>query len=175
MRAHLLLLAFLFTSCAGPRIPQRYSAPSVAPVRTKIASAQSHVGRAIAIARQAKAAPNLELKNQFIDALTVELVHAQTALKQGESKAGELQLKNDSLAQDANHEATERSKAQAHDAATTRRYHTVKLYFCTAAAAVALLLAFQFRWLFALLGPFGMIAGLAGLPAVVFGALWLWL
>ena len=44
-----------------------------------------------------------------------------------------------------------------------------------AGAAIALLLALKFRWLFALLGPWGIVAGVGGLPALTFGALWLWL
>ncbi len=162
-------------ACAGPRISKHYSAPSVAPVRARIANAQTHVTTAVEIAHQAKAAATLELKDQFIDQLGFELMHAQKALKEGEAKAADLQLQNDGLAQNANHEVTARETAEMHDAATSRRYHAVKLYLCVAATSLAVFLAFQFRWLLALLGPWGMIAGFAGFPAIVFGALWLWL
>lgn len=175
MRALLLASTFFFIACAGPRIAPHYSAPSVNPVRQRIATAQNHLGRALEIAKQAKTAPTLELKNQFIDQLAFELVTAQRALKESEAKALTLQGQVIAIANSANIEAAGRSTAEAHDAATSRRYHTVKFYLCSVAAAAAALLAFQFRWILALLGPWGMLAGIGGLPAVVFGALWVWL
>jgi len=185
----------LLCSCAGPRIAPHYSAPSVAPIRSKIADARASLVRAAEHAGKTRLAilalkdfgPRLPTEAEISfsqslsqalkenDALTQELEITQTALAASDKNAQSLQTRVETLAKNANTEATERSKAQAHDAATSRRYHTVKLYFCSAAAALALLLAFQFRWLLALLGPWGTIAGLAGLPALTFGTLWLWL
>jgi hypothetical protein len=91
-------LCFLFcflAACTGPRITHtHYSPPSSVPVRRAVASAQDHarsVKEAIAEARKATDKDQLELALSHadgeVDRLTAELLTAQTALTDFQTKA----------------------------------------------------------------------------------------
>jgi chromosome segregation ATPase len=100
VRALLLLSALLLIGCASQprRAVIHYSPPSVAPVKQSLQSAQHHAKAAKENIKQAeKLAPAnvpgladaLLAADNEIDALTNELLHAQTALADLETKTGQ--------------------------------------------------------------------------------------
>jgi hypothetical protein len=99
VRALLLLSAFLLIGCASQprRAVIHYSPPSVAPVKQSLVSVQHHAQAAKDNIKQAeKLAPEnvpglldaLRAADNELDALTAELLHAQTALSDLEKKTG---------------------------------------------------------------------------------------
>jgi len=87
MRAFLLLPAFLLISCASQphRATIHYSPPSVAPARQWVSNAQNHAKAA----QDAVSKGDLPTAHTEIDALTNELLHAQTALTDLEKKTSQ--------------------------------------------------------------------------------------
>lgn len=182
------LCAVLFASCAAPRSGLHYSPPSVAPVRQNISEIQSHVSNAQTHAQKAKAAitdakqvaaidPNrlqleLNVANQEVDALTNELAIAQEALKSANGNVDALQRKIGDQTDLLNTANDEKNAAITKADAAAHRYHQLKFYICAAGALIAFLLIWKFKGVLTLLGPYGMIAYVAG-PAAVFGILWL--
>lgn|GEM_PF-3926955 len=114
MRFALLAVATALcaVSCSSPDAPSlHYSAPSAAPVREKIVSAQGHAAaaqRAIARARAADDPAQLQLAladaNREIDQLTLDLLNAQDRVTELENQA---KLITDA----ANTAATEKNEA----------------------------------------------------------------
>jgi hypothetical protein len=143
----LLAAAALLSSCstAPQRTATRYVAPSVAPVRSKIAEASASVTKAITVHAKAATEKLVQLEtltaatpelhdlaagaHSDIDALTQELTIAQAALAAAETKAAELQVLVDSQADQLNaavanadhqHELAVASEAKAAAAARWR-------------------------------------------------------
>lgn len=135
-----LLLTMLLGACAG--VPSKttlhYSPPSVMPVRRAIATAQDH-------ARAAKAAldpDKLDLKtaNLEIDALTHELLNAQTALNEAETEtAHQTDLLNQANT-DKNLAIDQLAAAEAKRAAAVRQRNKLFLILFGAGSAILLYL-----------------------------------
>lgn len=190
----------LMSSCAtGPnKTSVYYSPPSVAPVQQKITAAQSSVTNAQTHAAKAKTAvatalravesekdksPELKLAlddaNTEIDALTTELTLTQAALQDATDNSSALQGRINeqtgtlnTCIDDKNTAITQRDTAQAQVKVEQAHVHKLKFWICALAAELAAFLVFRFKWVFALAGPWGFIAGIVGAPVAVFWGLW---
>jgi hypothetical protein len=98
MRALLFVpVLFCLVACTGPRVTHiRYSPPSAAPVRKAVQNAQDYARQAKKDIADARTAPNpdaaelaLQDADGQIDKLTEELLTAQTAIADYETKTGE--------------------------------------------------------------------------------------
>jgi len=183
-------IALCLGGCASPRSAIRYSPPSVAPVREQISEAGSHVTNAQTHAQAAKRAVaaavsaankykdaelNLQLvaADHEIDALTVELNSAQTALRSANTNVDSLEHKIGDQTNLLNTANDEKNAALTKAHAAARRYHKLKFWVCALAAAATALLIFRFKaLLFLIPPPYNFIVG-AAVPAGVFGFLWL--
>jgi len=171
-RAGILLIALALPACTA--IPSKtllhYSPPSVMPVRRAIATAQEHAAAAQQYLRNAgtqEKTEHLAIANAAneIDALTDELLNAQSALTKTETDASaQTQLLN--AANDSKNAAI-----TAADAAKFR-YHRLKFYACLIGAAAALLLALRLGVLSFVPPPYNFVA-VAAVPVIAFGALWI--
>jgi hypothetical protein len=192
---------------APKRSSIHYSPPSVDPFRQKvtatqefITTAQTHGGRAKQeIVLAIKLVPSgadpqllvhLNQASRYVDLFTEELLKAQGSLKEAQDKLGPLQKKieaqTESLntANDDKNAALDQVRDLKHAAVLhEKKYHRLKFGVCTLAAAGAVFLAsklglFGLLRKLSLLGPWGMVAGIAGavaIPGIIFGALWLFL
>ncbi len=168
------LIALALVTLALVGCATKYDAPKlVAPVRAAVAKAQVKVASAQAhVSRASTAIAELEAK---LPAQTPELhslaqqakVAVETAGADLVTAAEELrtaQLKTSTLEGTVGKLANEKAILE-------RRYGKLKFGLCTLAAAGALYLLFQFRWILAFAGPYAWIAFVAG-PAAAFGLLW---
>jgi septal ring factor EnvC (AmiA/AmiB activator) len=125
VRAILLIpILALFTACAGPRISHvKYSAPSAMPVRRAVANAQDHAKKAKQDVEDAKKAEGDGLQlalsdaDHEIDQLTAELLTAQSALT-------DLESKTEILADNLNHAIDEKNAALLERDAANVKIHT---------------------------------------------------
>lgn len=143
MRAPLSLLigcsVTLFASCSTQTRSVHYSPPSAAPVRDKISSAQGHAAKAKKAVADAQAAvrklgilpgsdgsasslsSSLASANQEIDALTIELLSTQTALKDFELKVSDQTNAANRAIDEKNAAITERDRQAAKVRAIAKR------------------------------------------------------
>lgn len=161
MRALLLLSAFLLIGCASQphRSTIHYSPPSVAPVKQSLGSAQHHAKAAKDnISKAEKLAPAnvpglidaLHAADNEIDALTDELINAQAALNELQTKTGK-QTDDLNAALDDKNAALDRN---------TLIEHKLKAIVVQRNKLLLILLA-AFAWIFRgpLLGLIKLIAG----------------
>lgn len=182
-----LISLFILSGCASaPRTVPNYLPPSVAPVRKQIDDAGTHVANAQTHAQKAKAAieaakkagdaPALQLQldvaDREIDALTFELNSAQTALKSANGRVDELEQKVGEQTDTLNTAVEAKRKAEEQDKIDRDHAHRLKLYICLAGALAAFLVAWRFKGLLSLAGPYGAVAGFIGAPLGAFGLCW---
>lgn len=183
----LTCLSLSLLSCASPSARRvRYSPPSVAPLRTSVMAAHDHVTTATARAKAvgtkltqleeavASQPPLLALTQDAhseLDALTQELVQAQTNFAAASGQLNDLEAKSVVQADLLNKAIDDKNAAITQDAIDRRHAHRLKTYACSIAATLAFLVVFHFRAWLTFLGPWGLIA-YAAAPLTTFGVVW---
>lgn len=194
--------ALLTCSCASTkRLSPTYLPPSTTGTRVavtagqeRVTSAQAHVTQAQTHAKAASAkivelekavaeSPTtlklvVELRGD-VDRLTEELIQTQEALAsaqvsliEAQQHATDLQGQINTQTQTLNTTIETSNRNADKLASITKAYHKLKFYVCSLAAACVGLLLWKFKAVLLFLGPYALIAMIAG-PAAVFGLLWL--
>lgn len=184
----LLISALALCSCfeTGQQRPH-LTAPSPAAVHKSVDKLEQHIdkasdntkalkttlAKAVALAGENKELRvTLELANGQIDTLSAELLGAKGEVGVLRAANADLEKKVGAQTDYANARADEANAAILDRDAAKFRYHRLKFYACSLAAAAAFLLLWKFKGVLAFLGPYG-IAALIGGPAAVFGIAWL--
>ncbi len=138
-----LIAACIFlASCASQRPVTVYQAPSVRPVKEKVTSAQGHVTSAKSSAVNLAAATKEDCKTkewqEAYTTLTNELDKAYLDLQGAQTKADELQVANNSLAESATKESIGRAQSENLERLTAYKYHRAKGLLAAGVGLIAL-------------------------------------
>lgn len=190
----------LWALCSCSAIPRKtavhYSPPSTATVSSSIGTAQGSVRSAgieagnlktqIASAIKASEGGSVELKlaltraNLSVDTLTKQLLVTGGDLTAAAGSITQLQAEVNGLAGAANTCIDEKNAAidiahakEKQVAFEQAHVHRLKFWMCSLAAGCALLVAFGFRSVLMLGGPYALAAGFVAFPAATFAACWL--